>query len=396
MLIGLKGLKMKWFSTMITLVFAAAVVATPGSFVHAKSSKPSKKPSSQNVTLDEIELDSDEPEVSKPEAKSGKSPGAKAASDVTQPVVESKPVPKAVQEAITKARSLEEKKQYTDVVAALKPVVDQLPRHGILMLSRAYRATNNLSGELQMLEILLAKNPKDYVVKTQEADVLVKLNRMEEALASYQAAKALNKQYKPAYDGHWKALEKAKDMYEARAVLSDMVKVFGPTPSSQSQLCRLFSTEDFLEKSEENCRKAIELDPKNPDNYVHLGLSLRDQERADDATKLLVDAAKRFPASESVLSAAADLKAAKKDFGDSYELYKKATVADSTSVRSWLGLAKSAHELQKYPEAIEAFTKSCLLDRKTSIHFRSAMTTLKQTGNPAMAAKYLDAEERCH
>jgi tetratricopeptide (TPR) repeat protein len=124
-----------------------------------------------------------------------------------------------------------------------------------------------------------------------------------------------------------------------------MIKIFGPTPKSQSELCRLFTSQDFLQKSEEHCRKAIELDPKNPENYVHLGMSLRDQEETDEAVKVLVDAAKRFPASENVLTSAAELKATKKDFAVSYELYKKATVVDPKSVRSWLGLAKSAHEL---------------------------------------------------
>lgn len=246
-----------------------------------------------------------------------------------------------------------------------------------------------------MLDLLLAKNPKDYVVKTQEGEAFMKLNRVEDALVSFQEAKAINKQYQPAYEGHWTALEKAKDMYEARAALSDMVKVFGPTPRAQSQLCRLFSTEDFLEKSEEHCRKAIELDPKNPDNYVHLGMSLRDQEKPDAALALLVDAAKKFPNSEWVLATAGELKASKKDFGDAYELYKKAVVADPKSVRSWLGFAKSAHQLQKYPEAMIAFQKSCALDRKTSIHFRSAASDLKRAGNAKMSAEYFDAELKC-
>lgn len=370
---------MKWSSTLTSLVAVFSLVLS-STFAEAKVSKaPKRKPASQNVTLDEIELDEDEPEK-KPTKVEESAPA---------------PVSPAISAALKKASALEEKKSYDEVVKLLKPLVDQLPRHGILILSRAYRATKTYQGELQMLDLVLAKNEKDYVVKTQEADVLVKLGRLEEATASYQAAKDLNKQYRPAYEGHWLALEKAKDLYEARTKLSDMIKVFGPTPKSQSELCRLFSNQDFLQKSEEHCRKAIELDPKNPTNYVHLGLSLRDQEHIDEAAKILVDAAKRFPASENVLATAAEMKANKKDYAMSYDLYKKATVVDPKSVRSWLGLAKSAHELQKYPEALDAFKKSCMMERKNSIQIRNAGQELKKNGNETMGQTYLDAAFDC-
>lgn len=380
---------MKWFQAAISTTGRPAVAALLALSLIACASHGEAKPTrsssqatkqkkvSQSESLDDIELDVDE---ATPIEKQ----------DVAPVVVSPK-----VKDAVAKAASLESKKQYADVLKILKPLVAELPRHGVLILYRAYKATGDHQGELQMLELLLAKNPKDYVVKTQEGEAFLKLNRVEDALTAFQEAKAMNKQYQPAYEGHWTTLEKAKDMYEARAALSDMVKVFGPTPRSQSQLCRLFSTEDFLEKAEEHCRKAIELDPKNPDNYVHLGMSLRDQEKPDAALALLMDASKRFPASEWVLSTAGDLKASKKDFGDAYELYKKAAAADQKSVRSWLGLAKSAHQLQKYPEAISAFQKACALDRKTSIHFRSAASDLKRAGNVKMSTQYLDAELQC-
>ena len=373
---------MKWSSPLTATV--VALTLTLGS-TRAEAKAVKRKPASQNVTLDEIELDEDEP-TDKKSAKGKTSPDSAVFSEEISP---------AVTDALKKAGPLEEKKAYSEVVKTLSPVVSQLPRQGLLMLSRAYRATKNFQGELQVLDLILAKNEKDYVVKTQEADALVKLNRLEEAVAAYKAAKDLNKQYRPAYEGYWRVLELTKDTYDARVALTEMIKVFGTTAKSQSELCRLMTTQDFLQKSEETCRKAIELDPKNPDNYVHLGMSLRDQEQADDAVKVLIDATKRFPASETVLSAAADMKAAKKDFAVSYELYKKATAVDPKSVRSWLGLAKSAHELQKYPEALAAFKKSCAMERRNSIQVRNAGMELKKNGNSSMAQTYFDAAFDC-
>lgn len=370
---------MKWSSTLIATVATLGLVL--GS-AHAEARKTKRKPASQNVSLDDIELDEDESPI--------KGKPTEAAAEVT-----AEGVSPEIKEALKQASAFEEKKAFEDVSKTLKPFVSQLPRHGVLMLSRAYRATKNYQGELQLLEVLLARNEKDYVVKTQEADALVKLSRFEESAEAYRVAKSINKQYRPAYEGHWVALEKAKDIYEARAALSDLIKVFGPNPKSQSQLCRLYTSQDFLEKSEEHCRKAIELDPKNPDNYVHLGMSLRDQEQSEAAVKVMLDAAKRFPASENVLNSAADLKANKKDFAVSYDLYKKATVVDAKSTRSWLGLAKSAHELQKYPEALEAFKKSCAMERKNSIQVRNAGMELKKNGNEKLAQTYFDAAFDC-
>lgn len=391
---------------LASLVLAAIVAVGPLSKALAKGK------SSQELALDDIELDLEKPHKArkkvsrKPASKpSQRETEGKAKVDDVNDVeldgeekldvaAEEAPLPAPVAAAIKKAQGFEDKKQFAQVVATLKPFVDRLSRSGTLLMARAYAAQADTFAELHMLQLIVAKNPADYVVQTQVGEALVKLKRNDEAVEAFQAARQTNKLYKPPYEALYALFEK-EDRYEARSLLLDMVKVFGPTPKTSTALCRSYSTDDFLAKATELCRAAVEADPKNPENYVHLGLSLRDQEKPEEAVKVLSDAAKRFPASEWTQATAGELKASKKDFADSYRHFKQGTVADPKSVRSWVGLAQSAHELQKYDEAMASFKTACGLDRRTALQFRSAASTLRKSGNMKWYEKYQNSAFEC-
>ncbi|MEK7358496.1 MAG: hypothetical protein AAB250_18775, partial [Bdellovibrionota bacterium] len=270
----------------------------------------SKAKKNEEISLDEIALD-EEP-VSKTPNKSPKKPANKAvvkkvapldrrpASDVSDteldfdapkekpiaaPVVEKRD--EAVEKAIDEAIEAEKKKDYKKVIALLQPFADRLSRRGLMTLSRAGKGAGDSSLEIKTLQLSLAKNPSDYVIQTQLGEAFARLKRSEDAITAFQAAIALNKRFEPAYEGLWMELEKAREYYEARSVLSDMMKLFGDKPKFYSALCRLFSFDDYLEKATEICKAAIEKDPKHADNYVHLAVSLRDQEGAPEAQQLL-------------------------------------------------------------------------------------------------------------
>lgn len=385
---------MKWSSRSLALIcllmLAFGLVTREEALAASK-----RKPASQNVSLDDIELDDvDDIQLDGDEApaKPTKKPAKKIkAAAATAPKVIDDDVKKAVADAV----KAEKAKKPDEVVKLLKDKLDRLDRKGLFLLARAYRAQESYQNEYHVLEQIYSANAQDYVVKTQLADSLLKQKKAEEAIVAYREAKAINKEYKPAYDGLWKALELSKDSYEARLALHDMVKTFGSEKKSSAELCRLYSAENFLEKAIELCRSAIETDPENPDNYVHLGMSLRDEEKPDEASEILSKAAKRFPASEWVQSAAGDMRIAKKDYAQAYVLYKAGAKADAKSARSWAGLAKSAHELQKYEEALNAFKISCKLDRKQSIQIRAAATDLGKSKNSEWQDKYAEAAFNC-
>ncbi|MES2855673.1 MAG: hypothetical protein V4692_07410, partial [Bdellovibrionota bacterium] len=99
-------------------------------------------------------------------------------------------------------------------------------------------------------------------------------------------------------------------------------------------------------------------------------------------------AIKRFPASEPVHSAAADLKSLNKDYGSAYSLFKKATEVDVNSDRAWVGLAQSSLELQKNDESLKSFERACQANKKSVREFRMAVGKLRTRGEHEWAMKF--------
>lgn len=281
------------------------------------------------------------------------------------------------------------------VIALLNPSIDKLNRRGLLSLARAYRLENDFKAELHALQLASGKGKNDYVLQTLIADSYASAGKADEAIAVYKQAIEFNKRYRKAYEGLLAVFEQQRETYEARTLVNEMIKTFGKNPQYQSALCRLYSVDDFMEKAVEACQAAVRIDPQNADNYVHLGINLRDQLDTKQASKVLENAAQRFPASEPVQFATADLRASNKDYSTAYDHFKKAVIADPKSARSWTGLGNSAFELQKNDEAIEAYVSACKIDRKLAKDFRLAISKLRERKDTKLVFKYEDALGRC-
>jgi tetratricopeptide (TPR) repeat protein len=296
---------------------------------------------------------------------------------------------------IEEAQKHLEVKRFDAAIQILIPVNDVLPRSGLLVLARAYAGKVDTLNEIRTLELCVAKNPKDYVVKNEYGKALARAKRVEDALIAFQEAKELNPRYKPAYENLMQELEKKGERYEARNVVTDMMKVFGPQPAFYTALCRLYALDNFNEKTIEICEDAIHKDPKNPDNHMYLGLTLRDHEEVERANQVLIHASKRFPASESVQSAIGDLYYSKKDFVNSYNYFRKATSADPKSARAWVGYGNAAFKLQKNQEALDAFLKGCKLDRTQVKEFRLAIGELRVRKDVTWQSRYESTVNEC-
>lgn len=293
------------------------------------------------------------------------------------------------------AEIYEKKGDAAAILGLLKPVTDTLPRRGLLLLARAFAKQADTLNEVRTLELCLAKNAQDYVVQTALGDSYLRAKRFEEAVASYREARQINARYRPTYDGLLAALEKLGERYEARVLLNDMMKYFGTQPSFLTDLCRLYALDNFLEKSIEVCRSAIERNPKNPDNYIYLGLSLKDQENPAKAAEVLSDAAKRFPASELAQTSAGELEIERKNFVAAHKLFQQAVAIAPQSGKALAGLANTAFELQKTGEALEAYKKACAADRRYVKDFRLALAKLRTRRDINWEQKYDDAIAQC-
>jgi tetratricopeptide (TPR) repeat protein len=296
---------------------------------------------------------------------------------------------------IEQAQKMFDAKNYDGVVNLLRPINDVMPRGGLLLLARAYSMKNDTLDEIRTLELCLAKNPKDYVVKTVYGQALIKIKRVEDGLTAFQEARQMNPRYKPAYEAMVKELEKKSERYEARNVVNDMIKVFGPQAEFFSALCRLYAIDGYNEKSVEVCQQAIGKDPNIPEDHVYLGLALKNREEIEKATSILSKAASRFPKSEAVQSALGELYVTKKDQVRAQQYYRAATKADPNSARAWVGYANTSFELQKNDEALKAYAKACKIDRTQLKDFREAIGRLRQRNEEQWRARFEFAITDC-
>jgi tetratricopeptide (TPR) repeat protein len=300
-----------------------------------------------------------------------------------------------VKEALARVDELMKQSKFDEVISSLKPMAESLPRKGLLTLARAYAAKKDHSNEIRTLDLALVKNARDYVVMTRLGEAYAKAKKSDEAIEKFLEAKTINRRYLPAYEALLAELERKADNYEARSLVQDMIQQFGERPTYFTALCRLFSKDAFLEKAVSVCEEAIKKDPKVPENYVHLGECLKDQEKLDRALSVLKDAGRRFPASEIVHKTKGDMHFAKRQFVEAHKSYKQATEADSKSVHSWLGYANSAFELYRNQEALTAFLKACELDRRETKDLRIAIDKLRKRNDSTWLSRFADGLSSC-
>jgi cytochrome c-type biogenesis protein CcmH/NrfG len=384
-------LNMRNFSRLAVLAMVAVI--TLGSLDDSRAKSRPKK----TISLDEIQLDDVKSPPRKPssldEIQLDEAPVQKHNAPVSPQISE---VPDAIRLLLAAADMHEKDKDFAAVISTLHPKIDLLPRSGLLQLGRAYAKQKETVNEIHAIELVTAKNPKDYVALVELGTAYLEVKRYDDAATAFSSAREINGKYRPAYEGAWALLEATQDTAEARTLVSDIIKIFGPDAKSTAALCRMFSGEGFIpERSETACRSAIKFDPKNPENYVYLTMSLRDTDQKESATQAIGDAAKRFPASEHVQTLAGDLKAGEKSFGDSYRYFGQAVKADPKSLKAQLGLAKSAFELQKHGEAIDAFAAACKIDRRSVLEFRQAATTLKRNKDAKWLSYQNAVDDRC-
>lgn len=301
-----------------------------------------------------------------------------------------------VEEHIDLARSQVERKLYNEAVTTLKPLNDVLPRSGLLLLAQAYAGKKDFLNELRTLELCIAKNPKDYVVKTKYGKALLRQKgRVDDALAAFQEARTLNPLYRPAYDALLKELENKGERFEARNVVEDMRKRFGSDAKLLTTLCRLYALDEYNEAAKNACKQAIERAPNTAENHMYLGISLMNLEETKEAQKVLSSAARRFPSSEPVNWALGELATSKKDMITAYNYFKRAAEANSKSVRAWIGYGKSAFELQKLEESLTAFVNACKIDRHQIKEFRAAIGQLRVRKDMNWQTKFELGINRC-
>lgn len=293
-------------------------------------------------------------------------------------------------------------KNYDKVIEILGPNVEKLKRDGLHLLAEAYSQKDNSLSAIKLYEAALALNPKDASSKRKIGLEYIKMKKEKEALLALREAIEMNPKYEPAYLDMARILEKREEnkkdkpnRYDIRLLYEDLIAKVGEKPEYVTKLCELTTLDGQYTLSKQHCPKGIELNNKEPNNYVYLAMTYRDTGDQDKALKYFTKAADSFPKSELAQLSLADFYVEQKNFMKAYVYYKRSTEADESSIPGLYGLARSSLEIQKYEDAYQALTKACKINRSASMEVRKALKSVNQQKSPEWSTKFDQLLDSC-
>lgn len=285
---------------------------------------------------------------------------------------------------------------YDRVIEVLQPHMELLPRSANLIIANAHRAQKKYLEEIRVYKHLVNMNTDDYLSHTELGRAYTDVNKPEEAILAYRKAIEIRPQHRPAYEALLKEYNRIGNHYESRLIVEDMIQYFGAKPDYLNELCRLYTVENYKDTAIDRCNLAVRKQPSNPDNHIYLGLNYKNSGDTAQATKILLNAAKRFPKSEHAQWVAGQVSEEAKNFLAAYTYYKQAIAADAASARSHLGLARSAFELKKYKESLDSFSKACPQNKEASEEFRKYAYRLRHLAEESWHEKFLGRASECN
>jgi tetratricopeptide (TPR) repeat protein len=275
--------------------------------------------------------------------------------------------------------------------------IEKLDRKGLILLAVSHEKKNEPANMMKVATMLTAKDPKDYEAQYLLGTSQFMSKKNSEALDSLKASLEINPKYQPAYEKLAEMYEQKKNTYELRIIYQDMIDKIGKKSEFLNKLCELNTVQDYQEdQALLFCKEAIAKDPKNADNYVYMGIVQKSGGNAEESKKALKSAADTHSKSEFAQFTYATLLEEQKSYLEANKYYEACTNADGKSARCWAGYAKTAFEIHKYEQALDAFKKACKLDRKNAVAFRKATTALRNMKDSNIWAKPFEAgSESC-
>jgi tetratricopeptide (TPR) repeat protein len=287
-------------------------------------------------------------------------------------------------------------KDFASAIDVLKPAMDKLPRRGLLLLADAFHGNKDQLNEIRALELLSSKNDTDYYIKFRLSQAYVRNEKYDQAILRLQEAIKINPRFEGAYDALINVYKKTNNSYELRILLEDMKKLFGPKARVLTELCRVYSIDNYIERAFETCFEATRKSPKTADNHVYYSLALKEREGPQKALKAAKRAAKKFPKSEFALWTAGRLSMEEeKNYLAAFKYFQLGTHADPKAVRSYMDMGIAGLEIEKYQEALDAFLMVCNLDRTQLPLIRKHTAKIRHEGAGGWSAKFEAGIGRC-
>lgn len=294
------------------------------------------------------------------------------------------------------AQTLYQNKDYDGVTKEVWSHIETAPRKSVILMIKAHEAKKEWHEVVRAAGILTSKKAADEEALTYAGKALFmqRPSKVADAKDHLKRAIEANSKYEPAYDVLGQVYE--GNPYEQRLLFQDMVEIFGQRASFLAKLCSLNTADGENEQAEDFCKKAIEKNPRNPQNFVNLGLVAKQKGEPERAKKLLKEAADKFPNSDVAQQEYALMLEKDKNYLESFRYYRKCLDANAQAEQCLLGVGNTGVQVQKYEEAHKAFQKTCQLwKRKHIAQIKKATAVVRQGSSDTWPSKFQELADGC-
>jgi tetratricopeptide (TPR) repeat protein len=296
---------------------------------------------------------------------------------------------------IAAANAAYAQKDYARVIGLLMPKLAELDRASFIQLGKSQSEMKNQAAAVRVFSTALSQHPKDIEIKSLLGYALFKSGKDNDGMLTLKEVVDVNPRYMQAYRYLIEIYEMKKNRYELRLIYQDLVDKMGEKSEFISKLCGLTSLEGFHQLALKYCNRGIELNPREADNYVYLGLTNKDLGNSEEASKNLKLAANAHSKSEFAQISYAHFLEEKKNFVEAFKYYQRAVKADKESLAGWVGVGSTGLEIQKLSNSLAAFTTACDLSKTVLPAFRRATNALRLAKNDLWKKKFEIELEKC-
>lgn len=277
----------------------------------------------------------------------------------------------------------------------LKTINSDVDVRSLVLQSKAYEIKKEHKERIRVLELLRKHYSTSEYVALLLADAYDQAKDRNKAIATLKEQIKISPKQKAAYVQLLNLYQKANNAYEIRILLSDMKQIFAKDPEVAAGYCQYYAAGGFLKQALESCQEAIGLDPKNPDNFVYLGITKKNLKQTEDAETIIKRAAKDFPNSEIAQYVAGQLMDDSKNWEVSARYYQACVQNHPESDRCQHSLGKAAFELERYDVALKAYSVACNKIPQARVDFRNSITKLRNKFKNTIADEYTKKFELC-
>lgn len=329
--------------------------------------------------------------ASQTETPTGK-PATVAPSKPTAPPVAPTP---AKETYATQATQFILEKKYAQATEVLWKNIDHLTESELVLLTKAHYLNKDYFESMKAANLVLAKNEKNFEALTYLGLSQLRKKKDREAKDYFRRANEINPVYMPAINGLVEIYEKGSNYYELRLVYQDLITHLGEKAEFLTKLCEINTKDGITEQAQTYCRKAVQADPKIPENYSNLGIVYKNIHDLPKAKEQLQVAADKFPKSEiNQLNYAAFLEE-QKNFIEAFKYYDRCIKINDYIEKCWVGYTSTSYQIQKFAETLVGLKKACAFNKKHSFIGRKASSFARSAKQPDWAKKIDTLSEIC-